>query len=59
MRTYKVTRGAHYHADTTMAVPELYYKQLFLPKISTVIAKFPAVSTFVQKELVHSLADHI
>jgi len=28
MTTYKVTRGAHYDADATMAVPELYQKQL-------------------------------
>jgi len=35
MRTYKVTRGRiittggpHYDAETTMAVPELNYKQL-------------------------------
>jgi len=28
MRTYKVTRGSHYDADTTMAVPEPQSKQL-------------------------------
>jgi len=28
MRTYKITRGLHYDADATTAVPELYCKQL-------------------------------
>jgi len=27
-RTYKVTRGPHYDADETMALPEPYWKQL-------------------------------
>jgi len=28
IRTYKVTRGPHYDADATMAVPQPYKKQL-------------------------------
>jgi len=28
MSSNKVTRGPHYDADTTMAVPEPYHKQL-------------------------------
>jgi len=28
MNTNKATRGPHYDADATMAVPEPYYKQL-------------------------------
>jgi len=44
-RTYKVTRGPHYYADVTMAVPELHYfietafTSYFLRRVSWVIGK--------------------
>jgi len=30
MSTYKVTRGPHYNADTTMAVPELTRNSFYI-----------------------------
>jgi len=48
MRTHKVTCGAHYDADATIAVPELNFTPYFLRKVSRIIGKsFLAVSTFV------------
>jgi len=62
MRTYEVTRGPHYYADATMAVPEPWetaFTSYFLRKVSLVMGiSFISVSTFVWKELVHSLAEH-
>jgi len=34
MRTYKVTRGPHYDADATIAVPELNFRSSFLRNVS-------------------------
>jgi len=53
-RTYKVTWGPHYDADASMAVPELTTNILFPAKsIMSYLKSFLAVSTFVQKKLVH------
>jgi len=65
MGTYEVTRGPHYDADATMAVPswtlpEKAFTSYFLPRVLWVTGKsFPAVSTFVLRKLVHSLAEHL
>ena len=66
MRAYKVTRGLHYDANATIAVPELKFTFYFLRKVSLIIGKsFLAVSTSVlinfsrlRNLFVHSLAEH-
>jgi len=37
MRTYKATRGPHYDANATIAVPELNFTSYFLRKVSWII----------------------
>ena len=61
MKVYKVTRGPHYDAEETMAVPEPHQQLLHLTPAKDNVSYrqiILAVYTFVRKELVHSLAEH-